>query len=113
VHSISAPQLAHWLASTHPQDERRPLLLDVREDWEYGLCHINGSRSLPLAHLASHPDELDTIERDTPIVMICHHGQRSFQGGLWLERQGFTRVINLQGGIAAWALHIDPAMPTY
>lgn len=113
MQSISAPQLANWLANTHLQDAQRPLLLDVREEWEYGICHIDGSRSLPLARLVSHLDELSELAQDQPVVMICHHGQRSFHAGLWLEQQGFNHIINLTGGIAAWASHIDPAMPTY
>jgi rhodanese-related sulfurtransferase len=53
------------------------------------------------------------LARDAEIVMICHHGARSFQAGLFLEQQGFAKVINLQGGVAAWARDVDPAMPTY
>jgi rhodanese-related sulfurtransferase len=53
------------------------------------------------------------LGRDAEIVMICHHGARSFQAGLFLEQQGFANVINLQGGVAAWARDVDPAMPTY
>jgi rhodanese-related sulfurtransferase len=45
--------------------------------------------------------------------MICHHGARSFQVGMFLEQQGFTSVINLHGGVAAWARDVDPTMPTY
>ncbi len=45
--------------------------------------------------------------------MICHHGARSFQAGMFLEQMGFGSIINLQGGVAAWARDVDPTMPTY
>jgi rhodanese-related sulfurtransferase len=46
-------------------------------------------------------------------VVVCHHGMRSYQVAMYLERAGFPRVYNLQGGIDAWAREIDPAMPRY
>ncbi len=45
--------------------------------------------------------------------MICHHGVRSFAVARFLEQQGFTNVINLDGGVAGWARDVDPTMPTY
>ncbi|MGC8165165.1 rhodanese-like domain-containing protein [Salmonella enterica] len=47
------------------------------------------------------------------MVCICHHGGRSMQVAAFLERQGFTKVINLSGGVHAWAAQVDPSMPTY
>lgn len=90
--------------------EPPPLLLDVREPWEYGICHIDGAVLLPMHHLPSHLGELDP-ERET--VVICHHGIRSYQVTHYLTQQGFRRVINLQGGVAAWARDVDATMPTY
>ncbi|MBM3355502.1 MAG: sulfurtransferase, partial [Betaproteobacteria bacterium] len=46
-------------------------------------------------------------------VMICHHGGRSLQAAMFLERQGFACVFNLTGGIAAWSRSVDPSMPQY
>jgi rhodanese-related sulfurtransferase len=46
-------------------------------------------------------------------VVICHHGGRSLQVGLFLEKQGFARVHNLAGGVDAWARTVDPAVPVY
>ena len=56
------------------------------------------------------PAELD---RERPIVCICHHGARSLQVAHFLERQGFPEVINLTGGIHAWSTEVDPSVPTY
>jgi rhodanese-related sulfurtransferase len=87
-----------------------PLLLDVREPWEFRLCRIEGARSLPMRQI---PDALGELDHDRELVVICHHGIRSQQVARYLDYQGFTNVINLQGGVAAWARDVDPAMPTY
>ncbi len=87
-----------------------PVLLDVREPWEFGICRIDGSRSLPMRQI---PAALDELDRDRDLVVICHHGIRSQQVAAYLEYQGFDKVINLQGGIAAWARDVNPAMATY
>ena len=48
-----------------------------------------------------------------PLVVLCHHGQRSGHVTAWLRRLGYDNAVNLEGGIDAWARVIDPAMPTY
>lgn len=89
-----------------------PLLIDVREPWEFQTCHLAGSRLIPMRQipLAVEAEELDP---DLEIVVICHHGIRSRQVAYYLEQQGFDKVINLEGGVEAWASEIDPAMPRY
>ena len=89
-----------------------PLLLDVREPWEFQICQLQGSRLLPMRQipLAVEAEELDPEQE---IVVICHHGIRSRQVAYYLEQQGFDKVINLEGGVEAWAEDIDPAMPRY
>lgn len=104
--NVNAAELKHLLE----QGEALPLLLDVREPWEYDHCHIDGSRLLPLAQL---PEGLEDFAKDSTIVVICHHGIRSYNAACFLEQQGFTDVINLEGGIDAWARDVDPHMPTY
>ncbi len=95
----------------HLQDaEEPPLLLDVREPWEYEYCHLEGSVLMPMAHVPLAQAELDR-ERET--VVVCHHGVRSFQVARFLEQAGFSKVINLAGGIDAWARDIDPQMKRY
>jgi len=107
MQNINANELAAWL-----DDESRvaPLLLDVREPWEYELCHIGGSTSMPMSSVPANHSGLDS---DKPTVCICHHGIRSMQVAAFLDRQGFSEVINLTGGIDAWAMHVDRSMPTY
>lgn len=104
---LTAPQLADWLAD--PSREK-PVLLDVREPWEYQTCHIEGAVLIPMNTIPARQQELDP---DAPIVCICHHGARSMQVGAFLERGGFTQVANLTGGVHAWALQVDGKMPTY
>lgn len=92
------------------QADTPPLLLDVREPWEFRHCHIEGSRLIPMGRI---PSTLDELDRDREVVVICHHGVRSQQVAWFLGRAGFQRVINLAGGIDAWARDLDPEMPTY
>jgi rhodanese-related sulfurtransferase len=107
MNQITPVQLAAWF-----DDPARgqPVLLDVREPWEYGKARIEGSRLIPMRELPARIAEIDG-ERD--VVTICHHGGRSMQAAMFLEKQGFKRVHNLVGGIDAWSRTIDPAVPLY
>jgi rhodanese-related sulfurtransferase len=91
-----------------------PLLLDVREPWEFELAaiHIDGWRTLhiPMNEIT---ERLAGLEPTQPVVCICHHGARSAQVVAFLERQGHTAVYNLAGGIDAWSQQIDPRVPRY
>ena len=104
---ITAPELAARLAA---EGEQGPLLLDVRENWEFATCQIPGSVQIPMALV---PIRISELDDDREIVCICHHGARSTQVAAFLERNGFTDVTNLTGGIHAWAVQVDGAMPTY
>ena len=107
MQQITPNQLKAWLDD--PQREN-PQLVDVREPWEFETCKIAGAQLLPMRSVPARHVEL---KRDSDVVVICHHGARSFQVGQFLEQQGFAKVINLTGGVAAWARDVDPAMPTY
>jgi len=87
-----------------------PLLLDVREESEYEICHIDASNNIPMGHV---PGALKDLDPDAETIVICHHGSRSMQVANYLENAGFSNVINLAGGINAWAMKIDPEMPQY
>lgn len=105
--TISAPELAYWLAD--PQ-RPRPLLLDVREPWEQQICQIDGSELVPMRVL---PARLDALDPGQPTICICHHGGRSAHVAMFLARQGFAEVYNLTGGVDAWARQVDRQMATY
>ena len=85
-------------------------LLDVREPYEYELCHIPGSRLIPLEELEKRVGELDPADE---IVVYCHVGVRSARAVEFLSSKGFRRARNLMGGIRAWADSVDPKMPVY
>jgi adenylyltransferase/sulfurtransferase len=89
---------------------RRLLLLDVREPLEYQICHIEGSKLIPLGQLKERVRELD---KGKPIVAYCHVGIRSAAAVELLSGMGFKSVKNLKGGITAWADQVDPSMPKY
>lgn len=104
---LEARELAAWLAD---KTREQPLLLDVREPDEFAYCAIAGSISMPMGMVPSRQQEIDP-ERD--VVCICHHGVRSMQVAMFLERAGCEKVINLVGGVEAWARDVDPSMPVY
>jgi rhodanese-related sulfurtransferase len=87
-----------------------PILLDVREEWELARCQLPGTTWIPMGQIMARASELNK-EKET--VVVCHHGIRSWQVAKFLEHEGFENVINLSGGIDAWAKEIDPAMALY
>jgi len=102
---MSAPELKAWL------DEGRPVtLLDVRNPPEYEIGRIEGSKLIPLPELRDRLGELDPA---ATIVAHCHHGARSAQAVGLLRQMGFSRAINLAGGIDSWSTQVDPAVPRY
>ena len=89
---------------------KRPVLLDVREPYEYSLCHLESSTLIPVEDL---PTRLGELNRDSEIVVYCHVGIRSTGAVRLLKQAGFANVRNLQGGIDEWARQIDNNMPRY
>jgi sulfur-carrier protein adenylyltransferase/sulfurtransferase len=95
----------------HRLDQREDVfILDVRNPEEFAICRIPGSTLIPLSELPRRHQELD---RDRELIVHCKSGMRSQKAAQFLREQGFRRVINLQGGILAWATTIDPTMPKY
>lgn len=87
-----------------------PLLLDVREPWEYEICHIEGSVNMPMGQV---PQRLEEIRESSETVVICHHGVRSMQVIRFLHQHELQNLVNLDGGVDAWARSVDPNMPVY
>jgi rhodanese-related sulfurtransferase len=85
-------------------------LLDVRAPEEIALAALPGTLNIPMSEIGARLSELD---RAAAIVVICHHGVRSEMAGRFLERNGFTAVSHLAGGIDAWSRQIDSAVPRY
>ena len=89
----------------------RPLLLDVREPWEFQTCHIDGAAAMPMRTV---PARLAELDPDLPVVSPWKLVQPvTTQVAGFLEQNGFADVSNLTGGVHAWALQVDPKMPTY
>ncbi len=105
MNNIDIHTLKEWLK------KEQLFLLDVREQWEFDNCNIKGSINIPLHALQSN---IDAISKNNKIVLICHHGARSFTAGLMLQQTGIdSELYNLEGGIDAWAEHIDNTIPRY
>lgn len=85
-------------------------LLDVRETYELEICSLAGALHIPLPEI---PDRMDEVPKSTPVVVLCHHGIRSARAITFLKEQGWSDLINLEGGIHAWAQEIDFDMTTY
>ena len=86
------------------------VVLDVREPHEYAIARIDGARLIPLSEL---PGRLSEIDGRAEIVTHCHHGARSLRALELLRGAGFANVRSLQGGIDAWSVDVDPAVPRY
>ena len=86
------------------------VLLDVRDKWEYELCHIDGSINISLCEIMERKNELAKQPRT---IVICHHGMRSTMAAEHLISEGFEKIVNLEGGIDAWASTIDQNMTRY
>ena len=90
--------------------DNTPLLLDVRQPWEYDICHLENSTLIPMSEL---PGALEKLDKEQEIIIICHHGIRSRMMGHYLISVGFKKIINFSGGVAEWAKLIDTSMATY
>ncbi|KAK7385898.1 hypothetical protein VNO78_31845 [Psophocarpus tetragonolobus] len=89
-------------------------LIDVREPEEVAKASLPGFSVLPLRQFGSWGPEITAKfdpQKDT--YVMCHHGMRSLQVAKWLQSQGFRKVYNLSGGIHAYAVQVDPSIPTY
>ena len=104
---LTAAELSAWLADA---GRAKPLLLDVREPWEYQKARIEGSQLVPMNEIPARVGELDP---DQEVITICHHGGRSMQVAMFLEKSGFAKVHNLAGGVDAWSRSVDPSVPVY
>jgi rhodanese-related sulfurtransferase len=106
MREFNAVQLKAYLDSCDEQ----PLLLDVRQPWEFDVCKIENSVLIPMSQI---PSSLESLDASRETVVICHHGIRSRRVSYYLEQAGFSNVINLSGGVSQWAQTVDKQMPTY
>jgi rhodanese-related sulfurtransferase len=86
------------------------VLLDVREPVELEMAAVQTALHVPMRDI---PGRLTEFDRETPIVVMCHTGRRSYMVAQYLVGNGFSQVFNLRGGIDAWSTEIDPQVPRY
>ena len=103
--NLSAADLAAWLADPAP-----PVLVDIREDWEWNMSHIEGARHVPMSQW---PGRVNELPKDTPVVLYCRSGQRSARALQFLHQMGYDQVSHLAGGILAWADDVDESVGKY
>jgi len=108
VREVSAHELARALEGPEPE---RPLILDVRNPDEVRVASIPGSMHVPMHELPARLDEVRDAA-DRPVVVLCHHGVRSYQAAAFLDSVGI-QAASLRGGIEGWAVDVDPRMPRY
>ena len=95
-----------------------PLVLDVREPWELQTASVTADGfallHIPMQTIPARQEELKlTYGTGHPIAVLCHHGVRSQQVAQYLASNGFTNLVNLQGGIDAWSHHVDARVAQY
>jgi rhodanese-related sulfurtransferase len=104
VQRMQATELSTYLQNS------QPLLIDVREPWEFEICHLADSINIPMAQI---PHYLEIISEARECVMICHHGVRSLHVIRYLQQYKMGHLINLEGGVDTWAREVDLNMPLY
>lgn len=86
------------------------ILLDVRDGSELEICRIENALHIPMNEI---PERCEVLPLDRPLIVFCHHGMRSMNVLHYLESRGFENVINMGGGIHAWATDVDSSTPLY
>ena len=84
-------------------------LLDVRENEEIAIAKIQSSTHIPMGQIV---DRIDEIDKNKPVIVMCHSGGRSARVCVYLAENGYD-VTNLAGGINSWSINIDPSVPQY
>ena len=108
IDSISVKELEQSLKNKNIQ------LLDVREYQEVEIAYIEGFEVLPLSEFDNWSSQIQTLfNQNSETLVICHHGIRSAQVCHWLQKQGFSSVKNISGGIDAYSVYVDPSIPRY
>jgi rhodanese-related sulfurtransferase len=115
IPQIRPAAFAQWL---HSHTSAAPLVLDVRETWEFQTAAVRPYDGAPAFDVLSMPmqeipQRLAELPTTRPIACLCHHGMRSQRVAQFLLGNGFEQVANIAGGIDAWAVEADPNVPRY
>lgn len=110
-------ELPYEVTAREVEDRRKGgeklCLIDVREDFEWQICRIEGANLVPMNTVPGRLQELVNQADETPLIVYCHHGVRSLNVVHWLRRNGVDNCQSLAGGIERWSTEIDPAVPRY
>ncbi len=87
-------------------------LIDVREQVEWDINHIEGAQLIPQSSMDS-GEGLAKVPRDRMLVLYCKTGVRSAEVLAAVKKAGFADAVHLQGGIVAWAEQMQPDMVMY
>ena len=93
-----------------PRGSAEVVLLDVREHGELAIAAVDEAMHVPMGEI---PARLAELDRDRPLVVMCHSGGRSRRVAEFLRANGFEHVFNLRGGIDSWSTELDPSVPRY
>ena len=105
MQEISVEELARWRADQEPF-----VLLDIREPSEIAAASLPGALQIPMREIPARIGELNPGDR---IAVLCHVGGRSERVAEFLATRGYANVYNVEGGIDAYSLRVDPAIPRY
>ena len=99
-------------------EKTQPIVLDVRENWELQTASVKPDGftllHIPMGQIVARLSELqDAHDGEQAIACLCHHGVRSQRVASFLAQNGFSAVVNLQGGIEAWSSQLDSSVPHY
>jgi rhodanese-related sulfurtransferase len=108
MRSLEPAELARWRAEGRPHR-----LIDVRERPEWDFCRLEPAELMPTSEVAAWLPGLIQAPGQAPLVLLCHHGVRSARICALLARAGLVEVWNLRGGIHAWSLEVNSALPRY
>lgn len=113
IEHVHPGDLAQWIRKV--QAHGRPVVLDVREPSELQQASLQAGADYDLVHIPMGviPPRLNELDPTRPVACLCHHGGRSMRVAQFLEYQGFAHVANINGGINAWSIQVDPAVPRY
>ena len=88
-------------------------LIDVREQYEWDICHIEGANLVPMNTVPQALQQLEAQADETTLVVYCHHGVRSLNVVNWLRGQGVENCVSMSGGIDRWSVEVDFNVPRY
>lgn len=114
IEQIAPQDTANW-AQKQQANDTKPLIIDVREPWEWGLASISAPEGAELLQLSmgNIPGMLNQLDPDRPTALLCHHGMRSQNVANFLQHNGFSSLANITGGIDMWSLTADTTVPRY